>query len=77
MSRTFAAVAALTLILAAPAQRLKTAETSTGKTFVDGKGMTLYNFDKGCRRKIDVQRSLRGELAASVGRRRCQADRPT
>ena len=49
MSRTFAAVAALTLILAssaASAQMLKTADTPKGKTFVDGKGMTLYTFDK-------------------------------
>ena len=48
MSRTFAAVAALTLILttAASAQALKTADTSKGKTFVDAKGMTLYTFDK-------------------------------
>ena len=48
MSRTFAAVAALTFILttAASAQALKTAETSKGKTFVDAKGMTLYTFDK-------------------------------
>ena len=49
MSRTFAAVAALTLILAssaASAQMLKTADTPKGKTFVDDKGMTLYTFDK-------------------------------
>ena len=48
MSRTFAAVAALTLILttAASAQMLKTADTPKGKTFVDAKGMTLYTFDK-------------------------------
>ena len=49
MSRTFAAVAALTLILtasSASAQMLKTADTSKGKTFVDDKGMTLYTFDK-------------------------------
>ena len=48
MSRTFAAVAALTLILttAASAQALKTADTPKGKTFVDAKGMTLYTFDK-------------------------------
>ena len=49
MSRTFAAVAALTFILAssaASAQMLKTADTAKGKTFVDGKGMTLYTFDK-------------------------------
>ena len=49
MSRTFAAVAALTFILAssaASAQTLKTADTPKGKTFVDTKGMTLYTFDK-------------------------------
>ena len=49
MSRTFAAVAALTFILAssaASAQMLKTADTPKGKTFVDAKGMTLYTFDK-------------------------------
>jgi len=48
MSRTFAAVAALTFILttAASAQALKTADTPKGKTFVDAKGMTLYTFDK-------------------------------
>lgn len=49
MSRTFAAIAALTFIFAssaASAQMLKTAETPKGKTFVDVKGMTLYTFDK-------------------------------
>src|SRR3981081_1398454 len=48
MSRTFAAAAALTLILTATAsaQMLKTADTAKGKTFVDAKGMTLYTFDK-------------------------------
>jgi predicted lipoprotein with Yx(FWY)xxD motif len=48
MSRTFAAAAALTFILAttASAQTLKTADTPKGKTFVDAKGMTLYTFDK-------------------------------
>src|ERR1700753_4243658 len=49
MSKTFAAIAALTVILAssaASAQMLKTADTSKGKTFVDDKGMTLYTFDK-------------------------------
>ncbi len=49
MSKTFAAVAALTFILAssaASAQMLKTANTPKGKTFVDTKGMTLYTFDK-------------------------------
>jgi predicted lipoprotein with Yx(FWY)xxD motif len=47
--KTFAAIAALTLILAssaASAQMLKTADTPKGKTFVDDKGMTLYTFDK-------------------------------
>ena len=49
MSRTFAALAALSFILAssaASAQMLKTADTPKGKTFVDSKGMTLYTFDK-------------------------------
>jgi len=49
MSRTFAAIAALTFILAssaASADMLKTAETPKGKVFVDAKGMTLYTFDK-------------------------------
>ena len=48
MSRTFAAVAALTLILAssaASAQMLKTADTPKGKTFVDGKGMIRARFE--------------------------------
>ena len=41
MSRTFAAIAALTFIFAssaASAQMLKTADTAKGKTFVDAKG---------------------------------------
>jgi predicted lipoprotein with Yx(FWY)xxD motif len=49
MSRTFAAITALTFILAssaASAAMLKTAETPKGKVFVDTKGMTLYTFDK-------------------------------
>jgi predicted lipoprotein with Yx(FWY)xxD motif len=49
MFRTFAAMAALTFILAssaASAQMLKTADTVKGKTLVDAKGMTLYTFDK-------------------------------
>ena len=49
MSRTFAAIAALTLMLsasAASAQMLKTADTAKGKTFVDAKGRTLSTFDK-------------------------------
>jgi predicted lipoprotein with Yx(FWY)xxD motif len=49
MSRTFAAVVALTFIIAssaASAQMLKTVDTPKGKTFVDTKGMTLYTFDK-------------------------------
>jgi predicted lipoprotein with Yx(FWY)xxD motif len=48
-SKTFAALAALTFVLAssaASAQMLKTADTAKGKTFVDAKGMTLYTFDK-------------------------------
>jgi predicted lipoprotein with Yx(FWY)xxD motif len=49
MSRTFAAVAALTFILttAASAQMLKTADTPKGKTFVDAKGMTVVVRDDG------------------------------
>ena len=49
MSRTFAAVAALTLILtstAAFAEMAKVGDTSKGKAFVNAKGMTLYTFDK-------------------------------
>ena len=49
MSRIFAAMTALTFILAssvASAQMPKTADTQKGKTFVDAKGMTLYTFDK-------------------------------
>ncbi|RTL55390.1 MAG: hypothetical protein EKK40_01230 [Bradyrhizobiaceae bacterium] len=46
-----AAAAALTLIFASAAAfadmaPAKIAETSKGKAFVDGKGMTLYTFDK-------------------------------
>ena len=51
MSRTIAAIAATAVICAssiafgqmAPA---KTADTAKGKALVDGKGMTLYTFDK-------------------------------
>lgn len=49
MTKSFAALAALALMLAssaASAQMLKTADTAKGKTFVDSKGMTLYTFDK-------------------------------
>ena len=49
MSKTLAAAAALAIIFAsnaASAQMLKTADTPKGKTYVDGKGMTLYTFDK-------------------------------
>ena len=49
MSKAFAAIVALTFILAssaASAQILKTADTPNGKTYVDAKGMTLYTFDK-------------------------------
>lgn len=49
MSRTFAAIAAVTLLFvasSASAQMLKTADTAKGKTFVDAKGMTLYTLDK-------------------------------
>jgi predicted lipoprotein with Yx(FWY)xxD motif len=51
ISRTFAAIAAAAIICTsslafaqmAPA---KTADTAKGKALVDGKGMTLYTFDK-------------------------------
>ena len=49
-SKTFAAFAALTVILtsAAFAQMApaKVADTSKGKAYVDSKGMSLYTFDK-------------------------------
>lgn len=49
-SKTFAAFAALTVILtsAAFAQMVpaKVADTSKGKAYVDSKGMSLYTFDK-------------------------------
>ena len=49
MSKTFAAVAAVTLMLASStafAQVAKVADTPKGKVYVDAKGMTLYTFDK-------------------------------
>ncbi|WP_458757349.1 COG4315 family predicted lipoprotein [Afipia sp. TerB] len=51
MSKTFAAVAALTLftsaaVLAQAAAPAKVAESSKGKIYVDAKGMSLYTFDK-------------------------------
>lgn len=49
MTKSFAAAAALAVLLtasAASAQTLKTADTDKGKVFVDTKGMTLYTFDK-------------------------------
>ncbi|MDO8980150.1 MAG: hypothetical protein Q7V17_13050 [Afipia sp.] len=49
MSKTFAAIAAATLMLASTgafAQAAKVADTPAGKTYVDTKGMTLYTFDK-------------------------------
>jgi predicted lipoprotein with Yx(FWY)xxD motif len=49
MSKTFAAIAAVTLMLASSAafaQAAKVADTAKGKTYVDAKGMTLYTFDK-------------------------------
>jgi len=49
MTKSFAAAAALIVLLtasAASAQTLKTADTDKGKVFVDAKGMTLYTFDK-------------------------------
>jgi predicted lipoprotein with Yx(FWY)xxD motif len=51
MSKTFAAIAALTLFttavaLAQAAAPAKVAESSKGKIYVDAKGMSLYTFDK-------------------------------
>ena len=49
MSRTFAAAAALTLILASTsafAEQAMVGDTSKDMAFVDSKGMTLYTFDK-------------------------------
>ena len=77
MSRTFAAIAALTFILAssaASAQMLKTADTPKGKTFVDAKGMTLYTFDKDAGGK-SMCNGPAPELAAARSHRRRQADR--
>lgn len=51
MSKTFAAIAALTLLtsavaLAQAAAPAKVADSSKGKIYVDAKGMSLYTFDK-------------------------------
>ena len=49
MSKTFAAMAAVSLLLASTAafaQAAKVADTPKGKAYVDAKGMTLYTFDK-------------------------------
>lgn len=49
MSRTFAALAAATFMLASPAalaQAAKVADSPKGKIYVDAKGMALYTFDK-------------------------------
>lgn len=49
MSKTFAAIAAVSLLLASTAafaQAAKVADTPAGKAYVDAKGMTLYTFDK-------------------------------
>ncbi len=51
MSKTFAAIAALTLFttavaLAQAVAPAKVAESSKGKIYVDAKGMSLYTFDK-------------------------------
>ena len=49
MSKTFAAIAAVTFMLASSAafaQAAKVADTPKGKAYVDAKGMTLYTFDK-------------------------------
>ena len=71
MSRTFAAIAALTIFAssAASAQMLKTADTPKGKTFVDAKGMTAVYLRQRRRRQVDVQRYLRRKLAAARSRR--------
>lgn len=49
MSRTFAALAAVTFMLASSAafgQAAKVADSPKGKIYVDAKGMSLYTFDK-------------------------------
>jgi predicted lipoprotein with Yx(FWY)xxD motif len=51
MSKTFAAIAALTLFTSAGALAqatapAKVADSSKGKIYVDAKGMSLYTFDK-------------------------------
>ena len=49
MPKTFAAIAAVSFMLASTgafAQAAKVADTPAGKTYVDSKGMTLYTFDK-------------------------------
>ena len=48
MSKTFAAIAAVTLMLSSTAAfaQAKVADTPKGKAYVDAKGMTLYTFDK-------------------------------
>ncbi len=51
MSKTFAAIAALTLLTSAVALAqatapAKVADSSKGKIYVDAKGMSLYTFDK-------------------------------
>lgn len=49
MSKTFAAIAAVTVMLASTAafaQAAKVADIPKGKAYVDAKGMTLYTFDK-------------------------------
>ena len=80
MSRTFAAVAALTFILAssaASAQMLKTADTPKGKTFVDAKGMTLYTFDKDSGGKSACNGPCAENWPALLAGRRCQSRRLT
>lgn len=52
MSKTFAALAAVTFMLASSAafaQAAKVADSPKGKIYVDAKGMSLYTFDKDTR----------------------------
>ena len=78
MSRTFAAIAAVTFIFAssaASAQVLKTADTPKGKTFVDAKGMTLCTFDKDAGGKSTRNGPCAENWPPLASRRRCQAMR--
>ena len=70
------AVGLLAFALNATAQ-MAPAKKGPHGTWVDAKGMTLYTFDKRRRRQEHVQRSLRSQLAAADGGRRCQGVRAT